>query len=251
MFSRILIAGASAALLTLAAPSANAATILGSDITTQKVQATYGDGFNTSGGEIWTITGGDSVFALCAQYFLSGNLAPSYTVTDGFTYFNNSFFDTRVTAFLSNAFPLLNNAIAAYTAANGSLTYNAGMAAQWQTIGSLSFAMQEMTWGLMEQFEPTFDPYATGRVHFDIPGMEEGSAYMVDWSNKLNDGTWQVNDAVRIRFASASNNTQDRIWLDMTSAVPEPATWAMMMIGFGAVGLSLRRRSALTAVQFS
>ena len=26
------------------------------------------------------------------------------------------------------------------------------------------------------------------------------------------------------------------------SAVPEPATWAMMLIGFGAAGMSLRRR---------
>ena len=27
-----------------------------------------------------------------------------------------------------------------------------------------------------------------------------------------------------------------------TGAVPEPSTWAMMMMGFGAVGLGLRRR---------
>lgn len=29
---------------------------------------------------------------------------------------------------------------------------------------------------------------------------------------------------------------------DMTAAVPEPATWAMMIIGFGMVGLAMRRR---------
>jgi hypothetical protein len=27
-----------------------------------------------------------------------------------------------------------------------------------------------------------------------------------------------------------------------TSAVPEPTTWAMMLVGFGAVGYSMRRR---------
>ena len=30
------------------------------------------------------------------------------------------------------------------------------------------------------------------------------------------------------------------------SAVPEPATWAMMLIGFGGIGLALRRKHALS-----
>jgi len=33
------------------------------------------------------------------------------------------------------------------------------------------------------------------------------------------------------------------------SAVPEPATWAMMLLGFGAVGFSFRRRSRLATGQ--
>ncbi|MBS0479821.1 MAG: PEP-CTERM sorting domain-containing protein [Proteobacteria bacterium] len=32
-----------------------------------------------------------------------------------------------------------------------------------------------------------------------------------------------------------------------TAGVPEPATWAMMMLGFGAMGASLRRRAKVTA----
>lgn len=37
-----------------------------------------------------------------------------------------------------------------------------------------------------------------------------------------------------------------------TSAVPEPATWAMMLAGFGAVGFALRRRAKVrTAVSFA
>jgi len=31
-----------------------------------------------------------------------------------------------------------------------------------------------------------------------------------------------------------------------TGAVPEPATWAMMLLGFGAVGSAMRRRSGVT-----
>jgi hypothetical protein len=31
--------------------------------------------------------------------------------------------------------------------------------------------------------------------------------------------------------------------LSVANGVPEPATWAMMLIGFGLVGLQLRRRT--------
>ena len=33
----------------------------------------------------------------------------------------------------------------------------------------------------------------------------------------------------------------------ITSSVPEPASWAMMLVGFGALGVALRRRAAKTA----
>ena len=34
----------------------------------------------------------------------------------------------------------------------------------------------------------------------------------------------------------------------ITAAVPEPTTWAMMLIGFGGIGAAMRRRRTLTAV---
>ena len=36
-----------------------------------------------------------------------------------------------------------------------------------------------------------------------------------------------------------------------TAAVPEPATWAMMMLGFGAMGVAMRRRKVDTKVSFA
>ena len=33
--------------------------------------------------------------------------------------------------------------------------------------------------------------------------------------------------------------------------VPEPATWALMILGFGAVGGAMRRRNAKTSVRFA
>ena len=45
------------------------------------------------------------------------------------------------------------------------------------------------------------------------------------------------NDGAGVRFQNMSYNS-------VGGAVPEPATWAMMLIGFGAIGLTLRRRRA-------
>jgi hypothetical protein len=38
----------------------------------------------------------------------------------------------------------------------------------------------------------------------------------------------------------------DNVFLDITTAVPEPATWAMMILGFGLVGGAMRRPKTLT-----
>jgi hypothetical protein len=36
-----------------------------------------------------------------------------------------------------------------------------------------------------------------------------------------------------------------------TPGVPEPAAWALMILGFGAVGVAMRRSSARTSVSFA
>ena len=36
-----------------------------------------------------------------------------------------------------------------------------------------------------------------------------------------------------------------------TAAVPEPATWAMMTLGFGAMGFAMRRKKVSTRIRFA
>ncbi len=48
-----------------------------------------------------------------------------------------------------------------------------------------------------------------------------------------------VSDAGPVTLTNASNVRFSAV----AAAVPEPATWAMMMLGFGAVGYAMRRRS--------
>jgi hypothetical protein len=58
-------------------------------------------------------------------------------------------------------------------------------------------------------------------------------------------------DAIRINNLSGDSYLIDNVQLGVTSAVPEPATWAMMLLGLGFVGGSLRsRRRQRTAVSF-
>ena len=48
-------------------------------------------------------------------------------------------------------------------------------------------------------------------------------------------------------FSPVVNNSQDATFSATITAVPEPATWAMMLAGFGAVGVAMRNRRKITA----
>jgi len=53
-----------------------------------------------------------------------------------------------------------------------------------------------------------------------------------------------------LKFQSGSNSFEvDNLYVN--APVPEPATWAMMIAGFGLIGASMRRRSAQSAVTFA
>ncbi len=46
-----------------------------------------------------------------------------------------------------------------------------------------------------------------------------------------------------LRFVNTAGSTNEGVFLDAinVAAVPEPATWAMMLVGFGGMGLAMRR----------
>lgn len=58
-------------------------------------------------------------------------------------------------------------------------------------------------------------------------------------------------DNVHIGFTDGPNHSFDFAVADAGGAVPEPATWAMMIAGFGATGVAMRRRKSVrTKVSF-
>lgn len=74
------------------------------------------------------------------------------------------------------------------------------------------------------------DPNLNPVVRFDITGND-------------------VSTLKSLRFSSTSNAFEtDNFTIN---AVPEPATWALMLLGFGAIGFGMRRRRGTDALQFA
>jgi hypothetical protein len=67
-------------------------------------------------------------------------------------------------------------------------------------------------------------------IHFGGSGGGETAFYKIDFGSG---GTLTLN------LPSSSSITH---FSGMAGAVPEPATWALMLLGFGGMGISLRRR---------
>lgn len=88
------------------------------------------------------------------------------------------------------------------------------------------------------------------------------------WSSFVNNGADYLGGNVNRSF-SVGKNVAASVWLigagrntgtndsfklssiNVTAAVPEPATWAMMLVGFGSVGAAMRRRKSKVATSVS
>lgn len=130
--------------------------------------------------------------------------------------------------------------------------YMAGEA-DWQQDGDMFFRFQAAH---STSSKISNDPF-TNSVFFEVAGITDpgsgltpltiGNSGMT--SSNLPGGTFRIgarNDDYQTRWDSSA---KDFTWslVPLKSAVPEPGTWAFMILGFGAVGFSLRtrRRSSL------
>ena len=80
---------------------------------------------------------------------------------------------------------------------------------------------------------------------FSMGSTPTGASIQIDrFSLPLGDQTLTINGRINSPIDPAGGNDFARIGGSLTlTAVPEPATWALFILGFGVVGGALRRRS--------
>jgi len=100
-----------------------------------------------------------------------------------------------------------------------------------------------------------FDPLM-GNLLLDITsfGGSNRSGTTLDGQNVLGDGTsslFRQNGTSGTGTTSTFGFVTQFRTADTMGAVPEPSTWALMLLGFGAVGASLRRSKVRTTVAYA
>lgn len=135
-----------------------------------------------------------------------------------------------------------------------------------ESINPLAWGSDQDTIAKQIKINFTFtSPVTSGNVHgwtdghLNLFGPDYGT---VTWNNlglqTFNFGDTGVlkvlvfNEDLVGTFGKGAQNgvtVKAKFWMEsMPSAVPEPATWAMMITGFGLAGVALRRRRSLGAV---
>ncbi len=77
-------------------------------------------------------------------------------------------------------------------------------------------------------------------------GQEDGSQIAPNTNGRVTIGADGSEQIKAIRLSSTGNSFEvDNLATTPISPIPEPATWAMMITGFGLVGASLRRRKSV------
>jgi hypothetical protein len=100
-------------------------------------------------------------------------------------------------------------------------------------------------------------------------GFANGGQTVFRTSCDTNDSSGEAGGATRLCWHTSGGTLQggwragDNIWLNDSSAferlvftfngaaVPEPSTWAMMLLGFGGIGFAMRRRRKLPLAQLA
>jgi PEP-CTERM motif len=229
---------AAAACLAILPTSANAATVMVNAV-----------GFDTPGYRTGKITYAPTNFQLnnvgIGRLKLSGTDLSTMTAAQYLTYCVDIFHNLHTGQFTMPglpsyvANPLKRTQLASYVGnASGFITSAVTAAARKDA----SAAVQMGVWEILYEGSGTFN---LGAGDFSISAGDSATARALanGWLGNVTSGSWQPLPHTQLGFLYNQAN-QSQIFL---SNVPEPATWAMLLIGFGMIGASARRNSSRRA----
>lgn len=103
-----------------------------------------------------------------------------------------------------------------------------------------SAAAQLAVWEIVFEGGSSYDLTA-GQFRVSNGDSANARSLANSWLGNVTSGSWTRLPATTTGFLYSSTN-QSQIFL---SAVPEPSSWAMMILGFGMAGAAMRRRARL------
>ncbi|MFD1610559.1 PEPxxWA-CTERM sorting domain-containing protein [Sphingomonas tabacisoli] len=107
---------------------------------------------------------------------------------------------------------------------------------------TVSAAIQLATWEIVNETSGSYG-FATGTFRSTGGNSDAARSLAQTYLNQITTGAWQPSPTGTLRLLySATSQSQ------IIAGVPEPATWAMMIGGFGLVGAAARRRARVKYV---
>lgn len=102
-------------------------------------------------------------------------------------------------------------------------------------------ALQLAVWEIL--YEADLSSYSIANGNFSVFGDFETDIGLANrYLANVETGAWTGNAASLRALVSDTGTSQNQVF--QTAPVPEPSTWALMILGFGAIGSALRRRNA-------
>ena len=102
---------------------------------------------------------------------------------------------------------------------------------------------------LTQTVETSFSPAAFNGPDFQIvTGNPFGVVSSVVASGGQNISAWVSGDTLFVNWQGMGFASGNTVTVNFTSAVPEPSTWAMMILGFAGIGFMAYRRKSKPAL---
>ncbi|MBU0557330.1 MAG: PEPxxWA-CTERM sorting domain-containing protein [Alphaproteobacteria bacterium] len=111
-----------------------------------------------------------------------------------------------------------------------------------------SAALQLALWET--RYEKSWNSENLGSGHFDLEWASHNKTTLINTANSYLANKGAIDGDLEFWVATNSKK-QDLLFYTVKPPVPEPATWAMMIIGFATIGRAMRARRTNTAVSFS